>query len=110
MAPLFVMWTRMVSSVWGAAGGPGTDRGSIGRVSGYLGLAAPRSFVRRVHCANSIRVADMFKSLGCTVDLPTPAEREKMGLKLADANKFRKATLKAPLKFPKTKRRGPAKR
>lgn len=52
----------------------------------------------------------MFKSLGCNVDLPTPAEREKMGIKLADANKFRKATLKAPLKFPKTKRRGPAKR
>ncbi|EJT47276.1 hypothetical protein A1Q1_03905 [Trichosporon asahii var. asahii CBS 2479] len=56
------------------------------------------------------KVVDMFKSLGCNVDLPTPAEREKMGIKLADANKFRKATLKAPLKFPKTKRRGPAKR
>lgn len=58
----------------------------------------------------SSRVTDMFKSLGCAVDLPSPAEREKMGIKLADANKFRKATLKAPLRFPKTKRRGPAKR
>lgn len=63
-----------------------------------------------VFCANQARVADMFKSLGCNVDLPTPAEREKMGIKLTEANRYRKATLKAPLKFPKTKRRGPAKR
>lgn len=80
------------------------------KVSGPL-ERLPRALLSTVCIVLTIsRVVDMFKSLGCNVDLPTPAEREKMGIKLADANKFRKATLKAPLKFPKTKRRGPAKR
>jgi DNA-directed RNA polymerase I subunit RPA49 len=52
----------------------------------------------------------MYKMLGCSVELPTTAEREQLGLSLAEAQKQRRAVLKAPVKFPKTKRRGPAKR
>lgn len=57
----------------------------------------------------NVRITDMFKSLGCTVELPTPAEREKMGISLEQARQQRRANLKAPVKYPKTKRRGPAK-
>jgi DNA-directed RNA polymerase I subunit RPA49 len=52
----------------------------------------------------------MYKSLGCQVEIPTPAEREKLGLSMSEAQKARRAVLKAPVKFPKTKMRGPAKR
>ncbi|WRT66971.1 uncharacterized protein IL334_003936 [Kwoniella shivajii] len=56
------------------------------------------------------KITTMYKSLGCTVNLATPAEREKQGLSMADAGAQRKAVLVAPVVFPKTKRRGPAKR
>lgn len=56
------------------------------------------------------RVGDMFKSLGCNVDVPSPAEREKAGLSLAEAQKNKKAVLKAPVEFPQIKRRGLVKR
>lgn len=56
------------------------------------------------------KVTDMFKSLGCSADLASTAEREKLGVSQADAAKLRRAVLKAPVKFPKIKRRGPTKR
>ncbi len=56
------------------------------------------------------RIGDMFKSLGCKVDVPSPAEREKAGMSLSDAQKNKKAVLKAPVEFPKIKRKGPVKR
>ncbi|RSH91177.1 DNA-directed RNA polymerase I subunit rpa49 [Saitozyma podzolica] len=56
------------------------------------------------------KVINMYKSLGCQVEIPTPAEREKLGLSMSEAQKARRAVLKAPVKFPKTKMRGPAKR
>ncbi|KAL1411208.1 DNA-directed RNA polymerase I subunit rpa49 [Vanrija albida] len=56
------------------------------------------------------KITDMFKSLGCSADLASPAEREKLGVSQADAAKLRRAVLKAPVKFPKIKRRGPTKR
>lgn len=68
----------------------------VGKVAKDLGLP-------------STKVGDFYKSLGCSVDLPTPAEREKMGISLSKAQESRRANLKAPVKFPKTKRRGPAK-
>lgn len=68
----------------------------VGKVAKDLGLPATK-------------VGDYYKSLGCSVDLPTPAEREKMGISLSKAQENRRANLKAPVKFPKTKRRGPAK-
>jgi DNA-directed RNA polymerase I subunit RPA49 len=52
----------------------------------------------------------MYKSLGCTVDVATPAEREKLGLTMEEARKAKRAVLKAPVTFPKTKRRGPVRR
>jgi DNA-directed RNA polymerase I subunit RPA49 len=52
----------------------------------------------------------MFKSLGCKVDLPTTAEREKAGMSLADAKTNKRAVLKAPVTYPKPKSRGPVKR
>lgn len=54
------------------------------------------------------RITDIFKSLGCTVDLMSPAEREKLGLSQQAAKDQRRAVLKAPVKFPKIKTRGPA--
>ncbi|BEJ15555.1 hypothetical protein CspHIS471_0501600 [Cutaneotrichosporon sp. HIS471] len=57
----------------------------------------------------AIKIGEFYKSLGCTVELPSPAEREKMGITLNQAQERRRATLKAPVKYPKTKRRGPAK-
>ncbi|KLT40443.1 RNA polymerase I associated factor, A49-like protein [Cutaneotrichosporon oleaginosum] len=55
------------------------------------------------------KVGEFYKSLGCSVELPSPAEREKLGLSLSQAQERRRAALKAPVKYPKTKRRGPAK-
>ncbi|WWD01572.1 hypothetical protein V866_008517 [Kwoniella sp. B9012] len=55
-------------------------------------------------------VENMFKNLGCSVNIATPADREKQGISLAEASKTKKAVLKAPVVFPKIKRRGPAKR
>lgn len=55
------------------------------------------------------RITDLFKALGCSVDMPGPAERENLGISVAEAQQQRRATLKAPVKYPKTKRRGPAK-
>lgn len=56
------------------------------------------------------RIGDIFKSLGAKVDIPSPKDREKAGLSFADAQKNKKAILKAPVEFPKPKRRGPVKR
>ncbi|WWD15781.1 hypothetical protein CI109_100205 [Kwoniella shandongensis] len=56
------------------------------------------------------KVATVYKSLGCTVNMATPAEREKQGLTMAEASASRKAILVAPVTFPKTKKRGPVKR
>ncbi|WWC61294.1 uncharacterized protein I303_103875 [Kwoniella dejecticola CBS 10117] len=56
------------------------------------------------------KVENMFKNLGCRVDMDTPAEREKKGITTAEASANRKAVLKAPVVFPKQKTRGPAKR
>ena len=64
----------------------------------------------RVHYSCSGRIVDIFKSLGCKVDLPTTAEREKAGMSLADAKINKRAVLKAPVTYPKPKSRGPVKR
>jgi len=52
----------------------------------------------------------MFVNLGCTTDVLGPAEREERGLSMAAAREMRRAVLKAPVKFPNVKRRGPVKR
>lgn len=57
-----------------------------------------------------VRIADMYKTLGCVVEVASPAERERLGISMAEATKAKKATLKAPVKYPKIKRRGPVKR
>ncbi|WWC85332.1 uncharacterized protein L201_000195 [Kwoniella dendrophila CBS 6074] len=54
------------------------------------------------------KIQTMFKSLGCSVNVPTPEEREKQGITLAEAK--RKAVLKAPVTFPQVKRGGPVRR
>ncbi|OCF31519.1 hypothetical protein I316_06922 [Kwoniella heveanensis BCC8398] len=59
---------------------------------------------------DTAKISDMYKNLGCSVNLATPAEREKQGLTLAQASAAKKAVLVAPVTFPKIKRRGPAKR
>ncbi|ADV20586.1 DNA-directed RNA polymerase I subunit RPA49 [Cryptococcus gattii E566] len=56
------------------------------------------------------KVATLYKQLGCNVKLASPAEREAQGITLAQANAARRAVLVAPVRFPKLKRRGPAKR
>jgi DNA-directed RNA polymerase I subunit RPA49 len=56
------------------------------------------------------RIQEMYQNLGCATDVLGPAEREERGLSLADAQKMKKATLRAPVKFPGVKRRGPVKR
>lgn len=58
--------------------------------------------------ASDARITDVYKSLGCSVDLLSPTEREKMGLSKSAASQNRRAVLKAPVKFPKVKKRGPA--
>ncbi|KAL7422188.1 DNA-directed RNA polymerase I subunit rpa49 [Cryptotrichosporon argae] len=77
-----------------AADGWSTD---VGRVAGELKTSPTK-------------VAEVFKSLGCKVDLPSTAERERLGLSLDDAKKQRRAVLRAPVQYPKPKLRGPAKR
>lgn len=52
----------------------------------------------------------MYQNLGCGTDVLGPAEREERGLSMAEAQKMKRAVLKAPVKFPKVKRRGPVKR
>jgi DNA-directed RNA polymerase I subunit RPA49 len=52
----------------------------------------------------------MFQNLGCSTDVLGPAEREERGLSMAAAREMRRAVLKAPVKFPNVKRRGPVKR
>ena len=52
----------------------------------------------------------MFRSLGCRVEVASSIEREKAGLSLSEAQKNKMAVLKAPVIFPKPKRRGPVKR
>ncbi|WVQ71488.1 hypothetical protein IAR50_001026 [Cryptococcus sp. DSM 104548] len=54
------------------------------------------------------KVATYYKQLGCNVKLASPAEREAQGITLAEAGQMRRAVMVAPVKFPKTKRRGPA--
>ncbi|ORY25719.1 RNA polymerase I associated factor, A49-like protein [Naematelia encephala] len=56
------------------------------------------------------KVGDMFKSLGCQVIVASPEERERQGLNLVEAQKNKRAVLKAPVVFPKQKLRGPIKR
>ncbi|KAK4689942.1 DNA-directed RNA polymerase I subunit RPA49, partial [Tremellales sp. Uapishka_1] len=57
-----------------------------------------------------LKIGDIYKSLGCSVDAPSPAEREKMGVSAAEALKLKRAVLKAPVVYPKIKMRGPVKR
>jgi DNA-directed RNA polymerase I subunit RPA49 len=56
------------------------------------------------------RVQEMYQNLGCSVDVLGPAEREERGITMAAARDMRRAVLKAPVKFPNVKRRGPVKR
>jgi DNA-directed RNA polymerase I subunit RPA49 len=66
--------------------------------------------VRRAGGADVRRVQVIFKSLGCAVDVASVAEREKMGITLQEAQANKRAVLKAPVQFPKTRTRGPVKR
>nr|ODN81277.1 DNA-directed RNA polymerase I subunit RPA49 [Cryptococcus depauperatus CBS 7841] len=56
------------------------------------------------------KISTLFKQLGCTLKIATPEEREAQGITLAEASSRRRAVLTAPVKFPKIKQRGPAKR
>ena len=44
------------------------------------------------------------------MDIPSPAEREKMGISITEARANRRAVLKIPVVFPRAKTRAPAKR
>lgn len=63
----------------------------------------------KLKCSRS-RVQDIFKSVGCKVDVASPIEREKLGISLADARLSRKAVLKTPVVFPKQRTRAPVRR
>jgi len=52
----------------------------------------------------------MYKGLGCKVDIPAPAEREKLGISITEARANRRAVLKAPVVFPRAKTRAPSRR
>jgi DNA-directed RNA polymerase I subunit RPA49 len=56
------------------------------------------------------RIQEMYQNLGCATDLLGPAEREEKGLSVTDARQMRRAVMRAPVKFPGIKRRGPVKR
>jgi len=56
------------------------------------------------------KVSDMYKSLGCTVEVMRTEMRQKLGLSLAEAQRNKRAILKAPVVFPRIKRRAPAQR
>ncbi|WWC69617.1 uncharacterized protein I206_103560 [Kwoniella pini CBS 10737] len=56
------------------------------------------------------KIENMFKNVGCTVNMDTPAERERKGISMAEASASRKAVLKAPVVFPRQKTRGPTRR
>ncbi|WVQ78208.1 hypothetical protein IAT38_000291 [Cryptococcus sp. DSM 104549] len=56
------------------------------------------------------KVASFYRQLGCNVKLATPAERESLGITMAEASAARRAVLVAPVTFPNVKRRGPVKR
>ncbi|KAJ9104598.1 hypothetical protein QFC21_002096 [Naganishia friedmannii] len=58
----------------------------------------------------SHRVADIYKSLGCTVDNVSISDRERLGMKAGEARNMRKAILQAPPVFPRERKRGPAQR
>lgn len=64
-------------------------------------ISFPDTFCRRAR--------DIFKSLGCTMDLVDAKTRERMGISVEEAKAKRRAVLQAPPEFPKPKR-GPAKR
>ena len=59
--------------------------------------------------ASACRIKEIFKSIGCTVDRPTAADRERLGMNGQEA-KATTAILQAPPVFPKAKKGGPAKR
>ncbi|ORX39701.1 RNA polymerase I associated factor, A49-like protein [Kockovaella imperatae] len=54
------------------------------------------------------KLINIFKSLGCRIDIPSPEEREQLGVTLDGAKALRKAVLRAPVQFPKPKTRAPA--
>ena len=56
------------------------------------------------------RVVTVYKSLGCKVEIPIAAEREKAGISAAEASQNKKAVLKAPVEFPRDRIRGQTRR
>lgn len=53
------------------------------------------------------RCQEIFKSLGCTVDQLSPADRTRLGMSVEEAKGAKRAILQAPPVFPLPKR-GPA--
>ena len=51
------------------------------------------------------RLVDVFKSLGCKMSVLTASEREQLGMSATDAQKQQRAVLKAPVVYPRIKRR-----
>lgn len=60
--------------------------------------------------SDRFRVADIYKSLGCTVDKVSTSDCERLGIKSSERQNLRKAILQAPPIFPKERKRGPAQR
>lgn len=56
------------------------------------------------------KVRDIFKSLGCTIDMVDGKVRERMGISMEEAKSKRRAVLQAPPEFPKIKRGAPSRK